>query len=226
MMQQALVILLNGATFEKWRETVTLPERRVMVTSARFADRYLTIERAISHSHGPGAEHAHAGTAFTTWLDFSLATEQATAVYEALSDAGVGHETEREANFAALVEDLVSLDRLLMTITEARPSVPLITSHPVYDYLADRYGLHVESVLWEPDVYPDEHQWELLSDLLERHPAKWMIWEEEPVVESVERLREMGVESLVFNPLGNRPDRGDFISVMHQNVEGLARVFQ
>ena len=63
-MQQASVILVNGATYEKWLDTVTLSERKIVDTSAPFADRYLTVENAISHSHGPGAEHAHGGTAF------------------------------------------------------------------------------------------------------------------------------------------------------------------
>ncbi len=52
-----------------------------------------------------------------------------------------------------------------------------------------------------------------------------MIWEGEPVKESVERLKIMGIESLVFDPCGNVPDRGDFMSVMQQNVENLKAAF-
>ncbi len=225
-MQAASVILLNGATYERWLDGVTLPERKIVDTSAPFADRHLRIAGAISHSHGPGAEHAHAGTAFTTWLDFSLAAEQATSVYQALGDAGIGSESERDSNYAALIVDLNAIDSDIATLTEGQSSVPLVASHPVYQYLADRYGLNIESVLWEPEIYPDQHQWELLSDLLERHPARWMIWEGEPAVESVERLREMGLESIVFDPAGNRPESGDFVTAMRRNVENLTKVFQ
>jgi zinc transport system substrate-binding protein len=223
-MQQAAVILVNGATYEKWLEGVTLPERKIIDTSAPFADRYLTVTGAISHSHGPGAEHAHAGTAFITWLDFSLAGAQASVVYSALSDAGIGDETALRTNFAALTEDLESLDSELQTLATGLASVPIVASHPVYDYLANRYRLNIESALWEPDVFPDEHQWELLGDVLKQHPAKWMIWEGQPAEESVERLMEMGIESVVFDPAGNRSDAGDFLETMRQNVENLRSI--
>jgi zinc transport system substrate-binding protein len=52
-----------------------------------------------------------------------------------------------------------------------------------------------------------------------------MIWEGEPLQKSVAKLKEMGIESVVFDPCGNRPDSGDFISVMKANVGNLKRVF-
>jgi len=36
----------------------------------------------------------------------------------------------------------------------------------------------------------------------------------------------IGVKSLVFDPCGNKPDQGDFLSVMWQNVENLKSAFQ
>ena len=36
---------------------------------------------------------------------------------------------------------------------------PLLASHPVYDYLAARYGLNFRDVLWEPETFPDEEPW-------------------------------------------------------------------
>jgi zinc transport system substrate-binding protein len=53
-----------------------------------------------------------------------------------------------------------------------------------------------------------------------------MIWEGEPMKESAERLKAIGVGSLVFDPCGNIPDQGDFISVMRRNGENLKAAFQ
>jgi zinc transport system substrate-binding protein len=53
----------------------------------------------------------------------------------------------------------------------------------------------------------------------------WMIWEGEPMEASVEKLKAIGVNSLVFDPGGNVPDRGDFLTVMRQNVENLKLVW-
>ena len=41
-----------------------------------------------------------------------------------------------------------------------------------------------------------------------------------------ERLRVMGVESIVFDPVGNHSDKGDYLSVMRQNVNNLQQVFK
>jgi zinc transport system substrate-binding protein len=53
-----------------------------------------------------------------------------------------------------------------------------------------------------------------------------MAWEGEPLKETVGRLKKMGISSLVFDPCGNRPEKGDFLSVMQQNVENLRGAFQ
>ena len=101
-----------------------------------------------------------------------------------------------------------------------------MVSHPVYDYLAQGYGLNAKSVHWEPDEVPDDRQLTELRNILKDHPAKWMIWEGEPVQESVESLKIMGIKSLVFDPCGNVPDNGDFLQVMRQNLENLKLAFQ
>jgi zinc transport system substrate-binding protein len=114
----------------------------------------------------------------------------------------------------------------LETLVASQRSQPLVASHPVYQYFATRYGLNVHSVLWEPDVMPEDDQWNTLQALLAKHPAKWMIWEGEPMTASVEKLQALGVRSLVFAPCGNTPEQGDFLSVMQQNVVNLQQALQ
>ena len=65
--QQADLILLNGASYAKWVAIVTLPTSKLVDTSKGFRDRYIIIEGAVVHSHGPEGEHSHGETAFTTW---------------------------------------------------------------------------------------------------------------------------------------------------------------
>jgi zinc transport system substrate-binding protein len=103
---------------------------------------------------------------------------------------------------------------------------PLIASHPVYDYLSYRYTMNIKSVHWEPDQKPATAQWIELKTIIKNHPAKWMVWEGEPVRESVEALRSIGVESIVFDPCGNVSDKGDFLTIMQQNVENLKQIYR
>ena len=88
--QQADLILLNGAGYEKWVDAVSLPKSKLCHTSAEFASDYIALEDAGTHSHGPEGEHAHGGTAFTTWLDPTLAVKQADAIRASLSKTPTG----------------------------------------------------------------------------------------------------------------------------------------
>jgi zinc transport system substrate-binding protein len=223
--QQTDLILLNGATYAKWVGKVSLPRSRIVDTSKKFRGQYIVGKGAVSHSHGPGGEHSHAGTAFTTWLDFSYATKQAQAIAKALGRKQPTLVNTFNKNLAALVKDLNVLDEDMQAVVSRAPNKPLVASHPVYQYLARRYGLNLKSVMWEPDELPVEQQWQDLSNLLANHPARWMIWEGSPLKESAQRLKAIGVDSLVFDPCGNIPDQGDFLSVMRQNVENLKPVF-
>ena len=69
-LQTGDLIFLNGATYEKWLTTVSLSESKLINTSESFKDQYIEIQDVVTHTHGPGGEHAHTGTAFTTWLNF------------------------------------------------------------------------------------------------------------------------------------------------------------
>ncbi len=223
--QKADLILLNGATYAKWTERVTLPASKLVDTSASFKDRYMIMEDAMVHSHGPEGEHSHGETAFTTWLDPTLAVEHARAIHDALIKARPNAQPAFEAGFASLEADLLALDERLERAVAGKTDTPLVGSHPVYQYLARRYGLNLRAVHFEPDEPPADDGWHDLEHLLEGHPAKWMLWEDAPIQETADRLRELGIESVVYNPCGNRPEEGDYVSVMQSNVAGVERIF-
>jgi zinc transport system substrate-binding protein len=223
--QKADLILLNGAGYAHWVAKASLPRSKMVDTSAGFKDQYIRIEGAVTHSHGAAGEHAHEGAAFTTWIDFDLAAKQAAAVYEALSRVRPSLQIEFQGKYVMLSKELGEVDRSIRETVSKNPSQPLIGSHPVYDYFSRRHGLNMKSVHWEPDEVPSDAQWAELKALLKDHPAKWMIWEGEPMQASVDKLSASGIKSLVFDPCGNVPDQGDFLSVMKQNVKNLEAAF-
>ncbi|MHC4265307.1 MAG: metal ABC transporter substrate-binding protein [Planctomycetota bacterium] len=224
--QKADMILLNGATYAKWVPMVSLPTSKMIDTSESFKSKYIELEEAVTHAHGPEGAHAHGDIAFTTWLDQKLAIEQAGSIKKGIAKLLPEKTDVIEQNYESLKSDLESLDRSLEELTENYSSAPLLGSHPVYQYLARGYGLNMMSVHWEPDQIPTENQWRELDELLEAHPAEWMIWEGEPSGENVEKLRERGVNSTVFSPCGNVPEQGDYLSVMRENIERLTAIFQ
>ena len=224
--QRADLILLNGANYAKWVSKVTLPRFRMVDTSASFKKQYIETAGVVTHSHGPGSEHAHEAIAFTTWINLSLAARQAKAIADALSRKNPHLREAFQNNYQSLERDLLALDRDIQLIVAKNQSQPLMASHPVYDYFSRRYGLNISSLHWEPDEVPTGEQIVGLRNILRDHPAKWMIWEGEPNPASAAKLRAMGMNSLVFDPCGNVPEEGDFLSVMRQNVENLKEAFQ
>jgi zinc transport system substrate-binding protein len=224
--QRADLILLNGASYANWVSKVSLPRFRLVNTSERLKDRYIVTAEVLTHSHGPEGKHAHEALAFTTWMDLDLAAMQAKAIAHALSRKNPKQKDAFQMNYRALEKDLIALDRDIKAVVSKSPSRPLLVSHPVYDYFARRYSLNIRSVHWEPDETPNAEQWLELQKILKSHPAKWMIWEGEPMEDSVERLRSIGVNSLVFDPCGNVPNQGDFLTTMRQNLQNLQSAFQ
>jgi len=222
--QQADLILLNGAGYAKWAKRVSLPRLRSVDTSAGFKDRLIREQGGIAHSHGPGADHSHAGIAFTTWLDFEQAAQQAEAIMRALVRKRPAYQAEFQRNYAVLEKELMSLDAEIRSLA-TNTAQPLVASHPVYQYLARRYDLNLKAVMWEPETLPSASEWQGLSVLLQEHPANWMIWEGQPAPVSVQRLSETGVGSLVYDPCANVPGKGDFMDVMQENINNMKIIF-
>jgi zinc transport system substrate-binding protein len=225
-LQTADMILLNGANYAKWLPKVSLPIFKLVNTSAEFRDAYISLNAAVTHNHGTGGKHSHTGTAFTTWLDFSLAEKQAKSVFKALSRKQPKLNATFVQNFIPLQEALLAIDNELIGIGKALNNQALLGSHPVYQYLRSRYKLNLESVHWEPEEAPTEEQWNVLKTLVEKHPAKWMLWEGVPAVETVAKLEQLGIKSIVFTPVANLPETGDFLSIMRENIARLKSIIK
>ncbi|MEM9799135.1 MAG: metal ABC transporter substrate-binding protein [Planctomycetota bacterium] len=226
-LQTAELILLNGATYAKWLDLVTVPKQRAVVTSAAFEDALLELPITTTHSHGQSGTHSHAGIDFNTWVDPVLARKQAAAVLEALIELRPAHANDFEANAAALDDELATLDAAFRELSAATDDLRLLASHPVYGYLAARYGWRVQALLWEPEAMPDEDEWEALGSILKLHPARWMLYEDTPAPEIAKRLREdFEIEPVVLRPCGNRPASGDYLDEMRAGLERLRPVFQ
>jgi len=223
-MQQADLLLLNGASYESWLKTSSLPSAILVDTSAGFEEQHIKV-RTTSHSHGADGAHEHAATAFTTWLDIDLAIQQAQAVQNALIRLRPDKEVLFSSNFTAVSSELQQLDSDIRRII-GNSTMPVVYSHPVYQYFQRSYKINGKSVHWEPEQPLTKAMLEEFQELLSEHPAQWMIWEGEPLPESVLVLEALGVRSIVISPCGNVPEEGDYFSVMQQNVNALKQAYQ
>ncbi|MBL7472711.1 metal ABC transporter substrate-binding protein [Robertkochia sediminum] len=225
-MQNADLILINGASFENWMMNVSLPEGKVVNTSESFKDQFLSSGSTFTHSHGDEGEHAHEGTAYTTWLDLALAAKQAEAVKNALVALKPEEKAVFEKNFEALQNDLMTLHREMQNSIPEGNTITVAFSHPVYQYLATAYGINGKSLHWEPETPIDHDMEHEIEHLIKDEGVTWLIWEGEPLPENFEKLSKMGVQSVVFTPMGGKPGDSDFLKGMEKNVEALKEIYR
>jgi len=219
LIQSADLVLLNGAGYESWLDWVTLDRDRLLDTSAGFTDRLIELKDTLTHQHGPAGEHAHKGTAFTTWLNPRLAMEQTEAVAAALENLAPDQAEQFRNNLSALQSRLLDLDRELDDTFAALGDQSILFSHPVYQYLQRRYGLNGVNLHWEPDAEPSTKAWIELQKTLQQHPAAIMLWEAEPLSSTATRLSELGIQSIVFRTASNRSGQGDYFDILTGNAK-------
>ena len=224
-MQGAQLILINGASFEGWLMNVSLPDSIIVDTSEALTESLLPSGEVFTHSHGEEGEHAHEGTASTTWLNLTLAEAQAAAVKDALIQIRPDRTEEYEKNYQMFSSELKELDEAFRDTAVQGRDQYFIFSHPVYQYFQQAYGLEGQSLHWEPGNPLTHEMMHEIEHLKEDHNPGFLIWEKTPLAESAEKLREQGIESIVIDPMGGTPTTGDFMEGMRKNHEALRTAF-
>lgn len=219
--QSCDLVVLNGAGYEKWAAQAALPRARTVDTTAG-AKAWFIEEMGETHSHGPDGEHAHAGTAFTTWLSPEVAAKQVEALAAALAAAGLGGgEAAVDGRRDEILARLGAIGRDLAALGESRPA--WLASHPVYQYLGQAGRLAIESVHWEPGEMPAETEWTKfrVTRLGQPKPTAWMLWEDEPGEAIRARLADAAVEPLVFSQFGDPEGALDWLDYFAGRVAAM-----
>lgn len=217
--QQADLILVNGANFERWVATATLPESKLVACADALKKDWIEIKNATTHSHGPGGAHTHAGINGHTWTDPQSAVAQANAIRDALIARDGAHKADFTVNAKALENDLLALASQFKAIPLKGT---LFASHPSYDYLARSMGWDLVGFTLEPDEAPTQAQEEQLKKAAADHPSvRLMLWEDEPREASKKLMDELRLTPVVFDPCEQPPATGDYLTAMQANVDRL-----
>ncbi len=218
--QSADLILLNGAGFATWTAKVSLPKSKLVDTSRAVKDRFIATE-TITHSHGDGGEHSHEGIAAYTWLEPEMALAQA----EAIAAAAAGRDlVDPEVVFARLAElkaELGTVSAAAVDALEPAKGVPMIATHPRYQYLARAFGLTVTSLEWEAGEVPTDGQLSELGQLVAETGAKVLIWEAEPPQEARAAVAGLGLQDVVVPPLAVPTGASGFVAAYQSAVDAI-----
>ena len=225
--QQADRVVINGAGFEKWVATASLPSSKVVDTARPLADEFLKFQGNITHSHGPGGQHSHEGVDGHTWLDPNHAKVQANEIRKALAERLPEHADEFQANYVALAGELDTLDRSLVELSKTLADRHLLASHPAYNYLVDRYDWNLTNLDLDPQTMPDDATMAEIRLILESKPSKLILWESSPAEEVAARFQEeLGLAGIVFSPCETLEEAAiaegeNYLTVMKENVQRL-----
>ena len=99
----------------------------------------------------------------------------------------------------------------------------LVLSHPVYQYWTRAYDLSGQALHWEPAQKLGTLEiGEIAAIQSEKSAVKYFIWEGPPTEENITKIKMTGLINIVVNPCGARPAKGDFLSVMRENISSLS----
>lgn len=228
--QQADLIIINGAGFERWIQKVSLPTSNIVDTTRPLEKEFIVLEYVITHSHGPGGSHTHEGIDGHTWLDPVFAKTQAGEIHKALSRLLPDCRDALDSNLASLTSDLDALHKAFGELTEVLDGEHMLASHPAYNYVARRYGWKVTNLDLDPAVMPDEKSMAQIKAIVDKESALVILWETKPLEKIAERLEEqLKLKSIVFSPCEILDEesirRGqDYIGVMNENIRCLQEV--
>jgi zinc transport system substrate-binding protein len=217
------LIVVNGAGFEAWVRTASLPVSRIVDTSRGLE--LIEIEGA-THSHGVNGEHSHAGSDPHTWSDPLLFLDQARELHAALVRIDPANKTGYDTALENLTTDLEELDREYAQVLSAAQGRHMAANHPAYNYLARRYGLDIHSFDFDPEQPASEEQLGQFSAWAAGNEQPLLLWESEPNPE-VTALFPPEVRHVVIDPLeqpgGEKPY--DYLSQARANIAIFGELF-
>lgn len=219
--QSAALIVVNGASLERWLRQVSLPENRLVRTAEAFRDQWIRFE-GVAHSHGPGPVHTHMETDGHTWLDPLLAKRQANAIRDAMIRAFPDRESALRARTLAVVRQLDAMHGRLESLAPRLAGFQLVCRRGGYRYLARRYGLRLHAL---PVAANDPITAEAVRSLPAPGEAKTgriMLCEREPGTREATILAEAGIRSVVFSRCES-PRAESFPARMQANLDRLER---
>ncbi len=227
-MQSSDLIIINGIGFETWVES--LEENNFSGTIVDTSNGILikTIDESDEEHEEEFEEHEedshddHSLGDPHIWLNPVLAKIQVQNIANALSNSDPENRDFYQANAAAYIKQLDSLDSKIRTELSSCTN-DFIAFHDAFSYFADEYGLTQHTILSSSDPHGDVSARTLEKVISEARELNIkIIFSEEAVNQKTSQIiaNEIGGKVLILSPLEVVED-GTYISKMNDNLENL-----
>jgi len=228
-LDEAEVIIYNGASLDHWFEDDILPvidsSNKIIVETTKNVQLIET-----ETEHNDEHEHEHEGLYDPhTWISPFLAKQQAQSIYEALIQKDPAHEgyySERWQNLKTRFEEL---DNNYLTGLTTKSKEDVFVAHAAFGYLADRYGFNQHGVIGiSADEQPSAQVYANLVDMMMEHETYVVyvdpVYTEESVQTLKNDLETRAVQEVqilkIYFMLGSI-DGLDYFEQQERNLENL-----
>ncbi|MDA1264244.1 MAG: metal ABC transporter substrate-binding protein [Planctomycetota bacterium] len=216
--QAARLVLRNGAGYERWIETVSLPHSRNVDTSQGLEAGLWIEQEVTTHSHGLTGEHSHGAVDAMIWINPTLFSHQAGEAHKAMRAAWPQHAEAFDRGIAALRADLEALAEELEEVVRDQR---LVAAGEGFAYL-DRRQLAVDIEGFNLSVEePGGAGLNRLEQALQERPAQVILWPVAPPADLAKTFQDQyGLTSVRFD-LATSPLDGDYLSIQRDNIARL-----
>ena len=226
-LDEADVILYNGASLDHWFEDDVLPvidsSNKIILETTEGIQ---LLETAEENNH----EHEHEGLYDPhTWISPFIAKQQAQNIYEALTQkdpAHTGYYTDRWQNLKTRFEEL---DNNYMSGLSTKRKEDIFVSHTAFGYLAYRYGFTQHGVIGiSADEQPSASTYANIVEMMLEHET-YIVYVDpvyagtsaQTLGNELKRISGHDVQILkLYFMLGNM-DGLDYFGQMQKNLENL-----
>ncbi|MDD7465008.1 MAG: metal ABC transporter substrate-binding protein [Actinomycetaceae bacterium] len=181
-------------------------------------------EDAHAHSH----DHAALGLDPHFWLDPVRMKAAASALTDALSTANANKAETFKDNLDALNTKLDDLDSAFSTGLKQCKLRDVVTSHAAFGYLTGRYGLNQYAISGvDPEAEPSPADLAKVKRIVQANGTTTIFTEELVSPKTAQAVaQETGAKTAVLSPVESKPESGDYISAMHNNLKELRSALQ
>ena len=220
--QNAKLILVNGADYEPWLMSVSLPMSRVIDASLGLKGKLLTVP-TVTHSHGGDASHTHEGFDGLVWLDPRQARVQCEAVAAGLRRAFPELAARIAHNLRAMNGEFADLDRRVESLAGLLEGAKLFCAHRSYGYLVRRFGCEITNLELDPRTPPSEARRQEVERKLAGTKRNILLWPDASTKEVAESWQKIGLVSVPFAiAAAPGPSRKGFTAVLQASLDRLA----
>lgn len=230
---QSDVFLLNGAGVDAWAEKIRpeLEARGVKVLQMSELVALLPGLPEEEHKGEEGQEENQFDPHF--WLDPLLVEKEVAAMRDVFGARDGAGKTVYAQRSAVFLESLGALHDAYQNGLAGCVLDTVVTSHNAFSYMAKRYGFTTLPVAGlSPEAETSPRHLAETALLIREQNIKHIFFETLVSPKVAETLaREVGAETLVFNPLEGLTDEeraagADYLSIMKQNLENLKIALQ